>query len=570
MVVGSDRHQAALLVIPNGHLDVGPLLDDLNTNAPKHSQIVSELVKILPEDSTFVLSDKGSIKRAKSIAKYEVEIEALFAAYEGAGGEGGNVTSLKEAETLVDNVLQTVFRRDYATGDDFFDLGMDSLVAIRIRNAIQRRVNFALSSNVVFEHPSAHDLAEHIWHLAQGILGNSVSSSSTQAASDMAFKAKAAVVCREFPKGGPIQSVLLTGATGSLGAHILHQLAGRKIQVYCLCRAGDDDDAARRVDRSLQMRQLPSLEDLQLWSRIDCIKADLADAHLGLSAQAYNTLKSVDAIIHSAWPVNFNLSLASFKPHINGIVNLLNLAPAANFAFISSISAASCGSTEPVPEIIDPDPNTAGSIGYAQSKWVAEQLCGEASIFRIGQISGDSIHGIWNSAEAPAAMIRSAQELGVMPDNDVAGDKVSWLPVDHAAWVVVQLAMSEAAPTVYNLVNYVTTPWSVILEALRETVSFDRVPYKKWLSMLQAASRRGDDAEAIPALKLIEYFAHKDHGVGRRFETEGVRTALVKVMERNGASDEDVQRELSTRFSPITRQAMNKIVSAWRTNGFLQ
>ena len=200
MVVGSDRHQAALLVIPNGHLDVGPLLDDLNTNAPKHLQIVSELVKILPEDSTFVLSDKGSIKRAKSIAKYEGEIEALFAAYEGAGGEGGNVTSLKEAETLVDNVLQTVFRRDYATGDDFFDLGMDSLVAIRIRNAIQRRVNFALSSNVVFEHPSAHDLAEHIWHLAQGILGNSVSSSSTQAASGIGVQGKGCGCLPEIPQ----------------------------------------------------------------------------------------------------------------------------------------------------------------------------------------------------------------------------------------------------------------------------------------------------------------------------------------------------------------------------------
>jgi len=44
MVVGTDRYQAALLVIPNGKLDIAPLLETVNANAPKHSKIVPELV----------------------------------------------------------------------------------------------------------------------------------------------------------------------------------------------------------------------------------------------------------------------------------------------------------------------------------------------------------------------------------------------------------------------------------------------------------------------------------------------------------------------------------------------
>jgi thioester reductase-like protein len=51
---------------------------------------------------------------------------------------------------------------------------------------------------------------------------------------------------------------VLTGATGSLGAHLLDQLLSRKdvTKVICLVRAKDDKDAMQRVEDSLKQREL--------------------------------------------------------------------------------------------------------------------------------------------------------------------------------------------------------------------------------------------------------------------------------------------------------------------------
>ncbi|EEB87839.1 hypothetical protein MPER_14648, partial [Moniliophthora perniciosa FA553] len=56
--------------------------------------------------------------------------------------------------------------------------------------------------------------------------------------------------------------VLLTGATGSLGAHILHQLASSPIRkVICLSRATSHAESRHRVKHSLKQRMLPVPED---------------------------------------------------------------------------------------------------------------------------------------------------------------------------------------------------------------------------------------------------------------------------------------------------------------------
>ena len=70
-------------------------------------------------------------------------------------------------------------------------------------------------------------------------------------------------------------------------------------------------------------------------------------------------------------------------------------------------------------------------MGYGESKWVCEQLLkrasdrvpeGDASLRtiapRLGQITGSSGNGAWNTAEYLPAMLRSSQYIGCMPDLD--------------------------------------------------------------------------------------------------------------------------------------------------------
>ena len=68
---------------------------------------------------------------------------------------------------------------------------------------------------------------------------------------------------------------------------------------------------------------------------------------------------------------------------------------------------------------------SAAAMGYARSKWVAEHMCSRAyheslknrvMIARIGQLCGDTVHGVWNEGEAWPLMIASARYTRCLPD----------------------------------------------------------------------------------------------------------------------------------------------------------
>lgn len=93
---------------------------------------------------------------------------------------------------------------------------------------------------------------------------------------------------------------ILTGATGALGAHILHQLCNARKgikKVVCLCRANSNGHARVRVEESLRTRQLLPLEGSG--TEVITYAAQLGKPDLGLGAAVYEELKGeVTAIIH--------------------------------------------------------------------------------------------------------------------------------------------------------------------------------------------------------------------------------------------------------------------------------
>ncbi|EFY86015.1 NRPS-like enzyme, putative [Metarhizium acridum CQMa 102] len=83
-------------------------------------------------------------------------------------------------------------------------------------------------------------------------------------------------------------------------------------------------------------------------------------------------LINADRIIHNAWPVNFIISVSSFKPHIRGAHHLVDFCSKASkrvpIIFISSASTASSwSSNELMPERQLSDLGLA-QMGYGQSK----------------------------------------------------------------------------------------------------------------------------------------------------------------------------------------------------------
>lgn len=278
--------------------------------------------------------------------------------------------------------------------------------------------------------------------------------------------------------------------------------------------------------------------------KIIVLPSNLAEPDLGLSKSAYEAItEHLTAVIHCAWSVNFNMHLSSFeKGNIAGVSHLISLCqsaqPPATMNFCSSVSTCSQSTVIPVPERV-PDFSWAQNMGYAQSKSVAEHICARAAsqgvttrVLRIGQIVGDTEHGVWNPQEAVPMIMQTAVTIGALPRLQ---ETPSWLPVDVVAEVVTDISLSSAGSIFTNVTNPQLFSWNDdLLPALRKCgLVFDEVEPREWIKRLRASN---PDPVANPPIKLVDFFASKydrdSFGPSKTFATEVARSfspALAKV-----------------------------------------
>ncbi len=151
----------------------------------------------------------------------------------------------------------------------------------------------------------------------------------------------------------------------------------------------------------------------------------------GLTDAAWADLSATcSLIIHLAWPVNFNIALSSFETHLRGLQQLLVFSlgrkpEPAVLLFGSSVSVADRVTSTIIPEAPIRNLDLAAPMGYAQSKLVGQHMVLRAAqagarsyVLRIGQVAGDSIHGVWNEKESVPNMIRSVFFMRALPAVD--------------------------------------------------------------------------------------------------------------------------------------------------------
>jgi thioester reductase-like protein len=506
---------------------VWPAVVDANASAEAFSQITREMITVLPFGTEYPRTDKGSIIRAQCYRKFSEQITELYARLD-RPSEGTLRLDLAGIESFLMNLYEEMFGVEAeSTAVDFFTAGIDSLQAIEMRRKIQQNLDLGgnrLSSNVVYEQGNIAALAKHLFSLGQGESANEI---------------KATGLMRElvtkYSAFGFGDVAILTGATGSLGAHTLVQMVNspKFLKVYCLVRGSDP---LGRVLGSVEERGLHL--DAAAKSKIVAFAADVSKPYFGLGeAQMQVFLNEVTCIAHLAWPVNFSIRLPSFEPHLLGLQNLLSLSTSvhrpepARLYFASSISTAE---RTPGPAFIHDGPienfEHAMDMGYAQSKLVGENMVinaaragARAYVLRIGQIVGDHDNGIWNEAEFIPSIIRSALSLGALPD---LPDACSWLPVDTLATAMLELDETlKASPRpynqaggdvqnriIYNMVNPRIFEWKQMLEELHAAgLKFDILGFHDWLAKLQQAAAKNDKEEEKrnPAVKLLHHLEER-------------------------------------------------------------
>lgn len=387
-----------------------------------------------------------SILRPACYKKFSSIIDEIYDRFErGTGQPKRVITEQSEMENFIKETIVTALSDKSTEGldssTDLFEFGVDSLSATRVRNVICKSVelgNVTLGQNVVYEHPSISALAKYILASISGTIGEQDGTEGGKQMWTMVDKWAKAIVPASASSSGPADAqidgvsgevIVLTGATGSLGAFILENLVNRPevVRVVCLSRGSSHQESLSRVHASLAQRQRNlSPEALE---KIISFAADVNRPDLGLEPEQLEMIRlQATAYIHNAWPVNFVLSLQSFEPHIGGAVNLLNLAQTSPkkitpaFFFSSSVGTRQGRPDKVVDETFSDDPVTAGGMGYGRSKWVVEKIMerakevgARAGVLRIGQLVGDTEQGVWNETEAWPLMFKSANTVGALP-----------------------------------------------------------------------------------------------------------------------------------------------------------
>ncbi len=397
--------------------------------------------------------------------------------------------------------------------DDFFALGGSSLLAFTLHQRLTARLGRDVPMSALLAHPTVGGLAGFL-------TGSSAPVGVAGAAADAVLDPDITVARCARPVTGAPREILLTGATGFLGAHLLRELLDTTdARVWCVVRAESAEAGSDRIRRALTRFRL---WDRDSADRIVAVPGDIAAPRLGLSAADYERVAAmVEVIYHNGARVNHVDPYARLREvNVEATREILRLATTYRVKPVHHVSTigATVGTAPVLADIEESVRLRADQLpdnGYAQSKWAAEELVREAgargipvAIYRPGTICGDPRSGVNSPDDSFWNMVRAAAVLGMAPE--VGDATVSIVPVSYVARAIVAISRMERRDTVYHLVNRVRVPVGEVFDSLREhglpvrTAELDTVR-----DALDRESRlrndAGDDSLVRAALLTADY-----------------------------------------------------------------
>jgi myxalamid-type nonribosomal peptide synthetase MxaA len=321
----------------------------------------------------------------------------------------------------------------------------------------------------------------------------------------------AAITAAGLPpvRDGEPNTVLLTGATGFLGAFLLDEiLRETKATVVCLARAGNDAEAGDRIRDNLRRYGLDPSGQI---GRVVPLAGDLARPRFGLAADRWDRLASdVDAVVHNGAQVHFLHPYAAFRAaNVAGTQEVLRLATTARLKpvhFVSSLAVlAGAGTGRAVGETDRDDAPDGLENGYAQSKWAAEELVWRAiargvpaTVLRPGRVGWHSRTGALSTDDLVCRAIRACVQLGAAPALDT---RLEMSPVDFVSRAIVAIARRrDSVGRAYHLSNHRPVGLRQLLDWVRAAgYPLTPLPPERWLRTVQQSA----DATAGDALTAL-------------------------------------------------------------------
>ncbi|MFJ4653356.1 thioester reductase domain-containing protein [Nocardia sp. NPDC088792] len=391
---------------------------------------------------------------------------------------------------------------------DFFDAGGTSLAAVELLAALGRELGIDPDLDTVFFDARPRRLA-HRWLAdhpdAREVAREADTDDLAQLFADLAGADRLPLVAAA-ERVAP-QCILLTGATGFLGSHLLLDLLRHsQAHVVCLVRAEDDGAAAERLREALRGFALPASREVM--RRVTALAGDLRLPRLGLSEERWGRLGAeVDSIVNAGAAVDFLRGYPSLRrTNVLGPLTLAELACTgrpkplhhiSSLAVFNGSEAATLGEDEPTANVAELP------IGYDRSKWAAEALLERTgrhglvvTVLRPGGIGGHPETGAHNPRDLNAGISAALMRFRTVPGFRY----LNAAPVDWVSRVAAQIVATPSAwGHTYHLTGAPTSLEQVMAETTLGGLGVRVLHWEQWCADVVRAIRE----EPVPELESL-------------------------------------------------------------------
>ena len=405
--------------------------------------------------------------------------------------------------------------------DNFFEIGGTSIIAAKIITHAMSR-GYQIVYKDIFDNPTPRELARVINSGAAE--EQSGDSAKQHQAADYDYTAINEFISYNSMEHvdeitfGELGNIILTGATGFLGMHVLKSyLDNNEGTVYCLMRRGLYPTAEKRL-----MTMLSYYFDDPMMScfenRIVCIEGDIT------SADEVSRLKGVDAKVMincAACVKHFVEDDLLDRVNYYGVMNLIDFCVENNIRLVQT-STYSVGGEMEVDEfgnarkICESQLYFGQSVGndYVRTKLLAERAVLEARItrgldgciVRMGNLMSRYSDGEFQINFLSNSFMRSLRaykSLGQFPISAM-DNSVEFSPIDTSADAVLKFATADSKFSIFHgYNNHVVTLADVITAMKNYGFDIDIVSEQEFRQTVAQYAASGAKSDAI--LSLVAY-----------------------------------------------------------------
>ena len=433
--------------------------------------------------------------------------------------------------------------------DNFFDIGGTSLSASKVAMKCMS-LGLAISYSDLFQHSTVKALETFLKEKGESAGEEQAGEKTVQSESKTEHTKFEKVlkdnVCERVSQieAVPLGDVLLTGATGFLGAHVLHDLIEKSdSQIYCLIRGSEDSAIENRLKRILVYYFDQSYGEL-FGNRIQLIEGDITDEKLSDKLQPL----SFDKIINCAACVkHFAADDILERINFKGVENLIQICMEQGRSLIQVSTVSIAGENVDYKFSADKkihenefDFGQSTSNQYIDTKFRAEEAVLQAmtegmrgKIMRVGNLMSRAQDGEFQINSVTNGFMRTLRgyaALGQFPVSAMDAP-TEFSPIDLTAAAIIRLCQTDDSCSVFHPYSSYIIQMADVVEQMNACgIPVKVVEEGEFEETLQEALKDEEKGELIAG--LIAYLSSsQEHTV---IEIDADNSYTTKVLYRLG------------------------------------